>query len=79
MLGVGGQVVRVGLAAFGIHTDAPSSDLCFRRTDRPDGRYYEVCDRNKFNDKINNLLSELETFRAQLQVGIATVLHESLI
>ena len=76
-LGVGGQIVRVGLAAHGVHKGAPVEDVCFRRTDKLDGRYYQVCNPKRFNEKVTDVLAKLESFRPNVENGIVTMLHES--
>ena len=61
-LGVGGQIVRVGVAVdkYKNQPDAPPNDCCFRITyktiDKCPHRYYEVSDAEMFGDKVAAVL-----------------------
>ena len=70
-LGVGGQIVRVGVAVdkYKNHPDAPPNDCCFRITyktiDKCPHRYYEVSDAEMFGDKVAAVLECLDEFRRE--------------
>ena len=68
-LGVGGQIIRIGVAAYGIHPQAAVEDLCFVCKDRKNKdtgtieRFYEVCDVDKLETKLARAIEALDDYR----------------